>query len=200
MRICRLLGSVVAASGGGWGCDVRSLRSARGVRSRVRGCRGNRQQAARLPKRPRPPAGPARLKRGLGGSRNVHRRSEEPASPEDQDCQYTSGQKGVLRTAGSKLIFAHFCSATKVGRRRQKSLGMANAKKGPARRRNLPRRASGKVSHRCGTTIPGPCPGPPIVPLLLTVGPNRLTGAARACQPGPFLEISSLTLPPAALR
>ena len=42
--------------------------------------------------------------------------------------------------------------------------------------------------------------GPPIAPLLLTVGPNRLTGAARACQPGPILEISSLTLPPAALR
>ena len=27
--------------------------------------------------------------------------------------------KGVLRTVGSKLIFAYFCSATKVGRRRQ---------------------------------------------------------------------------------
>ena len=28
------------------------------------------------------------------------------------------GNKGVLRTIGSKLIFAYFCSATKVGHRR----------------------------------------------------------------------------------
>ena len=130
-----------------------------------------------------PPAGtaekirPARLKRGLGGNCNVHRRSEEPAPPEEQDSQYTSGQKGVLRTAGSKRLFRPFLSAQKGARRR-----------------------SGEISHRCGATIPGPCPGPPIMPLLLTVGPNRLTGAARACQPGPILEISSLTLPPAALR
>ena len=44
----------------------------------------------------RPPARPARLKRGLEGNRNVHRRSEVTAPLEEQDSQYTSGQKEFL--------------------------------------------------------------------------------------------------------
>ena len=137
------------------GVHVRSLGSARGVRSGVRGCAGNRQQAARLPKRPRllarparppsthrasairlgfcwrrkapstnqaskdavhppgqqgcrPPTGPARLKRGLGGSRNVHRRSGASAPPEEQDYQYTSGQRESLEPQVLSGFFAPF--------------------------------------------------------------------------------------------
>ena len=54
--------------------------------------------------------------------------------------------------------------------------------------------------HRRGKTIPGHYSCPPIVPLLLTVGPSRLPVANRARQPGPFLEIRSLLLPQAALH
>ena len=93
---------VVPAPGGGWGCSVRSLRSARGVRSGLRGCAGNRRQGVRLPTRP------ARLKRGLGGSCNVRRRSEEPAPPEEQDNQYTSGQREFLEPQVLSGFFAPF--------------------------------------------------------------------------------------------
>ena len=86
--------------------------------------------------KPRLPTRPARLKRGLGGSRNVHRRSEEPAPQEKQDPQYTSGQKGVLRTAGSKRLFRPFLSAQKGARRR-----------------------SGETNPRQGLPKTGPAPG-----------------------------------------
>ena len=73
-----------------------------GGRSRLCGCAGDRQQDSRLP------AGPARLKRGLGGSCNVHRRSEEPAPSEEQDRQYTSGQKEFLEPWVLSGFFAPF--------------------------------------------------------------------------------------------
>ena len=66
-----------------------------------------------------PPAGtaekirPARLKRGLGGSCNVHRRSEEPAPPEEQDYRYTSGQKEFLEPWVLSGFFAPFWPAKK---------------------------------------------------------------------------------------
>ena len=88
------------------------------------------QQDRRLPARPapsgwvsadgeepRPPTRPARppsarqasaLKRGLGGNRNVHRRSEASAPPEEQDYQYTSGQRESLEPQVLSGFFAPF--------------------------------------------------------------------------------------------
>ena len=58
--------------------------------------------------KPRPPARPARLKRGLGGNRNVHRRSEATAPPEEQGPQYTSGQRESLEPQVLSGFFAPF--------------------------------------------------------------------------------------------
>ena len=73
----------------------------------------------------------ARLKRGgrgichplaASGTQNHARTAEFSAS----------GKKGVLRTMGSKLIFAYICSATKVGRRRHVSRARQGANPRPA--------------------------------------------------------------------
>ena len=49
-----------------------------------------------------------------------------PSAEQSHDTNGTRlpiiGNKGVLRTIGSKLIFAYFCSATKVGRRRHNTI------------------------------------------------------------------------------
>ena len=90
-------------------------------------------------------------------------------SGRDWETPSTPG-KGSLETVGFKLTFAHFCSVTKVGRRRPSFLA------GSAK-----------------TAFP-PEAGRP------TVGPSRLPGAVRARQPGPCLESGSLPPPQAALR
>ena len=86
---------------------MRSLRSARRCEFRGRCGLGSKAPSTRQ--------GSA-LKRGLGGNRNVHRRSEEPAPQEEQCSQYTSGQKGILRTAGSKRLFRPFLADQKGAR------------------------------------------------------------------------------------
>ena len=97
--------------------------------------------------------------------------------------------KGVLRTAGSKLTFAHFCSATKVGSRRQKSLGMANAKNGTragarnrsgyAARRALPWAAGGKKAPALANAIKGARAGAGHAPSKASALANAKTAPAR---------------------
>ena len=124
------------------------------------------QQDPRLPARPapcgrgsadgeepRPPTRPARLKRGLGGSRNVNRRSEASAPPEEQGHQYTSGQKGVLRTVGSKRLFRPFLADQKGAR-----AGARNRPTKSADFAGTPQNftSSGGVNPPCGKVLAAP--------------------------------------------
>ena len=80
------------------------------------------------------------LKRGLGGNRNVRRRSEEPAPPEEQDNQYTSGQREFLEPQVLSGFFAPFCPHKKglaAGAAKQ-TLGRDCQKRGPRRGRVTP--------------------------------------------------------------
>ena len=67
----------------------------------------------------RQPTNGARRSAVLDGAGHVNRRHPyQPVNKSLSDSPVLVTNKGVLRTVGSKLIFAYFCSATKVGRRR----------------------------------------------------------------------------------
>ena len=102
-------GTVAPALGGGWGCDVRSLCSARAVRSRLCRCAGNRQRGPVYPP-------------GERAEARTRGQSQRPPALRRACLARRSGlpvhvrAKGVLRTAGSKRLFRPFLSAQKGAR------------------------------------------------------------------------------------
>ena len=123
-------------------------------------------------------------------------------SDRDWETPATPG-KGSLETVGFKLTFAHFCSATKVGRRRPspdgdwwKELSRRNAENSKIdRTENVLLPAGGRKAHRWAKPAPGRCSRPPAGAL-----PRKRLASSAAGGASPLSPWQELPKPPRRWR